>query len=504
MLWIAIHLPQLSLEAFCATLAPDQAQDPVRPVALVAEHRISAVNAAASEAGVRPGHKRATALALAADLTLGQADARRDAQALQAVAQAALAFTPSVACEGHDTVLLEVQGSLRVFGGQATLLQRLRQALAPLGHQPRLASAPTALGAALLARWREGFEAGPHSRDLQALQARLDEAPVWMLAAGREHWETLQGMGLQRLADLRRLPREGLSRRFGQSLLDDLDRARGTRADPRCWLAPPSEFESRLELFTRADSTEQVLHAAEMLLAQLLAWAAALQAQVQAFTLVMQHEARHRGDDGATPAATELRIELAVPGAERKHLQLLLRERLARITLAAPTLELRLRCSEWQRGEAPNGELFPTRQSQSQGLARLLERLRARLGPQQVCALQALADHRPEHASRLVDVREPAPAPKADLAALPQRPLWLLPQPQALPERGDTPFFAGQPLQLLSGPERIESGWWDGQLVARDYFIARDGDGALVWVFRSRLAQADTAEPGWFLHGSFA
>lgn len=498
MLWLAVHLPQLSLEAFCATLPTGHAE---RPVALVAEHRIDAVNAAAAHAGVRPGHKRATALALAADLTLGQADARRDDQALLAVAQAVLRFTPSVTLEGRDTVLLEVQASLRVFGGLAALLQRLQDTLAPLAHRLRIASAPTALGAALLARWRDGFEQGPHSRQLSALQAVLDPAPVWLLALGREHWETLQGMGLQRLADLQRLPREGLARRFGQALLDELDRACGRQADPRRWLLPPSRFESRLELFTRADSSEQVLHAAAVLLARLVTWAAAQQALVQAFTLAMQHEPRHRDEH---PESTELRIELAAPSADPAHLQLLLRERLARTTLMAPTLELRLRCSEWQRGEAPTGELFPTRQSQQQGLTRLLERLRARLGGEQVCALQALADHRPEAASRLVDAQLPAPTAEIEGIGLPQRPLWLLASPRPLTGRGALPSLDGRPLQLLVGPERIESGWWDGALATRDYFIARAHDGALVWVFRTRLPQPDDDGSGWFLHGSFA
>lgn len=498
MLWLAVHLPQLSLEAFCATLPTTSAAG---PAALVAEHRISVVNAAAAACGVRPGHKRATALALAAELTLGQADPRRDAQALLAVAQAALAFTPSVTFEGDATVLLEVQASLRVFGGLAALLQRLEETLAPLGHHPRIASAPTALGAALLARWRESLELGPHSHQLEALQALLDQIPVWMLAPGREHRETLQDMGLHRLCDLRRLPREGLARRFGQALLDDLDRARGARADPRRWLVLPPQFESRLELFTRADSCEQVLHAAALLLARLVAWAGAQQARVQAFTLVMQHEPRHRDQH---PDATELRIELATPSADPAHLQLLLRERLARTLLAAPTLELRLRCSEWLRGEAATGELFPTRQSQQEGLTRLLERLRARLGGEQVCALQALADHRPESASRLVDARLSTPAAKAQSIGLPQRPLWLLAQPQPLSARGALPVLEGQTLQLLAGPERIESGWWDGALATRDYFIAQARDGALVWVFRARLPQPDDDSSGWFLHGCFA
>lgn len=520
MLWLALFPPLLSLEAYAATLAPAQRE---KPVALLADHRIAAANAAARQAGVQPGLKRATALALAPELLLGQADARRDVQALQALAHVALAFTPSVTLEGRpglpDTVLLEVQASLRYFGGAPALLAKLRAALQPLGHQLQIASAPTALGAALLARWRDDLAWGPQATRLPALQALLDSAPVWLLGPGREHWEALQGMGLQVLADLRQLPRAGLARRFGEALLDDLDRALGTQPDPRTWLTLPERFDSRLELQARADHAEQVLHGAAVLLARLVAWAMAQQARVAAFTLRMHHEARHRHDAQA-PRATELHIELAEPAVDAEHLQLLLRERLAHCQLLAPTLELQLQCDELRRSPAPNGELFPTRQGEREGLLRLLERLRARLGDEQVQQLQPQPDHRPEWGSRSVaalprkavaaSARRPeartsvpvtVPVPTQPSALPLTRPVWLLPDPLPLAERAEQPMLDGQPLQLLSGPERIETGWWDGALAARDYFIAQAADGSLVWIYRARLGGEGLAN--WFLQGRF-
>ena len=104
MLWLALHLPLLPLEAFSATLS---VSDAARPVALLAEHRVAQVNTAAAERGLRPGIKRATALTLAADLLLAEAHPGREAAALQAVAHAALAFTPAVCLHGPQTVLLD-------------------------------------------------------------------------------------------------------------------------------------------------------------------------------------------------------------------------------------------------------------------------------------------------------------------------------------------------------------------------------------------------------------
>jgi len=130
--------------------------------------------------------------------------------------------------------------------------------------------------------------------------------------------------------------------------------------------------------------------------------------------------------------------------------------------------------------------------------------------------LVAVADHRPERASRRVPAREAARAdpgsgppgpnsrPAGAVAALPlHRPAWLLPESLPLAEHGALPLLEGCPLQLLSGPERIETGWWDGDPFARDYYIAQAGDGSLVWVWCSRLPEAPGAAR-WHLQGRFA
>jgi protein ImuB len=509
MLWIALHPPSLSLEAFAATLG---AARHALPLALLQGHHVQAANRVAQQLGIQPGLKRATALALAPQLLFGQADAARDAQALRALAHASLAFTPAVTLDTSAAlpcVLLEVQGSQRYFGGMAALQHKLRAALAPLGFTCRLAAAPTALGAALLARWREGFELGAQGSELHALRERLDDVPLWLLGPGREHWDALQGMGLRTLGELRRLPRSGVARRFGEALLVELDRARGEAPDPRDWITAAPRFAERLELFERADSTAPLLHAAAVLLARLVAWAQAQHARIGGFTLAMRHEPRHRADT-PIPAYTELPVALAEASNDAAHLQVLLRERLARLSLPAPTLELCLRCSQLVHRAAPNAELFPTPASAQEGLLQLIERLQARLGSEQVCRLQRVEDHRPERATARLPVRLSAGSARAlPAAAAPMhgptltRPVWLLPRPQALPERQSRPLFDGRPLQLLAGPQRIESGWWDGQPAARDYFIAQAHDSALVWVYRVRLPLAQPAGEGWFLHGRF-
>jgi protein ImuB len=509
MLWVALHLPLLSLEAFAAALPHEQAQ---QPLALVEAQQIASANPAAQVLGVQPGQQRATALALAPQILLGQADAARDAQALAAVSHVALAFTPAVSLQDRgerdaDTVLLEVQSCLRYFGGLARLLQRLRQALVPLGHRMRIVSAPTPLGAALLARVHRRLDCA----DPAALRSALDAAPAWLLDAGQAHGPALEGMGLYTLAELRRLPRAGVARRFGPGLLAQLDAAYGERPDPRQALVLPAQFEARLELFARADTSEQVLHGAGVLLGRFVAWLAAQHAMARSLTLVMEHEPRWRSD-AQVPPHTALSLALAEPSRDAVHLRTLLRERLASLQLPAPTLELRLHSGEIVQKAPPNAELFPTPASEREGLIRLIERLQARLGAPQVQRHASVHDHRPECASDTVPADPAAaglrPAARSDPPpqALPlvRQPVWLLSPAEPLAERDLRPWLDGRPLQLLSGPERIESGWWDQALVERDYFVAQAADQALVWIYRARLPPGEgTQGSAWFLQGRF-
>lgn len=100
--------------------------------------------------------------------------------------------------------------------------------------------------------------------------------------------------------------------------------------------------------------------------------------------------------------------------------------------------------------------------------------------------------------------------PEAFHGEVGERPVWLLPVPEPLAEKGAGPLLEHRPLKLLAGPERIEAGWWDDALAERDYFIAQAPEGALVWIYRERWPLSTRASGGnaatvggWFLHGRF-
>jgi protein ImuB len=165
----------------------------------------------------------------------------------------------------------------------------------------------------------------------------------------------------------------------------------------------------------------------------------------------------------------------------------LFRERLQRVELPEATEALTLRAADWVPLAARVSDLFAAKSGAGISPEELIEILQARLGHAAVRGIAGVAEHRPEYAWRYRDVLE-----RVETVYFKQRPLWLLPEPVPLGERGGALVFEAE-------RERIEGGWWDERAIARDYFIVRAADGAALWVFREL-----TGARRWMLHGVFA
>jgi protein ImuB len=237
---------------------------------------------------------------------------------------------------------------------------------------------------------------------------------------------------------------------------------------------------------------EALLTTLEPLLAELAAFLKARQCGITRLECRLQH--RHA-------PVTRCVLRLAAPAANSEHFAKLLGERLAALVLPEPVRAIELRSggivsraptanSLWQPGEHGSGPCAESPQ--------LIEHLRARLGHEAVYGLQMLASHRPETAWATTDLAAPkVTAPLTAPWAAFRRPVWLLPAPQRLREREGLPLRRGA-LRLVSGAERVETGWWDGGDLARDYYTAVDVHGVRLWVFRERAAPHR-----WFLQGVF-
>jgi protein ImuB len=309
-------------------------------------------------------------------------------------------------------------------------------------------------------------------------------------------------MGVRTIGQALRLPRAGFARRFGTEQLATLDRLTGRSADLRDRFHARERFRRRRELTYELENHDALLASLAPLFTDLGKFLEARQCAVMELECLLQH--RH-----APPTSCMLR--LAAPAADIRRLTELLGERLSALTLPESVRTCELRSGSlvprvlssnhlWQPGEHGGGA--------GAEASELIERLRARLGPEAVYGLQVLPAHRPEKAwgateppgvaGRKSAYRGRA---RASHAAAPwlafRRPTWLLPAPQLLSEREGMPRRRG-PLRFLSEPERIESGWWDGREIARDYYTAVDIHGVRLWVFRERVAPHR-----WFLHGVF-
>ena len=403
-------------------------------------------------------------------------------------------FTPRVSLVPPDGLLLELAGSLHLFGGLAGLRRELAGECQPLQVRPVLAFAPTPLAALTAARAGQPLMI----LDPAQLTGQLAPLPLSALRWPEETRARLARAGVRTIGAVLRLPRAGFARRFGVAQLALLDALTGRTRDVRADFHAPVRFRRRHELDYELSDHGRLLAALAPMFEELGTFLIAHQRGV------VELECRfiHRN---APP--THCALSLAAPCAHGQQLGALFGERLNSVPLPEPVRALELRADEllpqrsscralWQPGER-GGEA----REESEGL---IDRLRARLGREAVHGLAQRPEHRPENA--WIATRPPAAAQRRVLAnraadgvdeTLPTRPLWLLPAPQLLVAHKGLPHRHG-PLRLLSEPERIETGWWDGGEVARDYYTAIDRHGVRLWVFRER------EQPhGWFLHGVF-
>ena len=407
----------------------------------------------------------------------------------------ALQFTPKVA-RVADVLLLELSASERLWGGRLALLRHIHAADKPVAgvRFARGASSLIAL-AQLQLLLSQSLPNRARSR------TAADDLPLASLAAARPHLATLQRLGCTRWGQLRALPRGGVARRFGADLLDALDRAYGQLPDSYPWLLLPEQFDATLELGSQVEAAPALLFAARRLFNQLQLWLQARHAGVLALLLGWTMDERRN-----TASHGELVLRTAEPSADMAHLQRLLAEQLARITLPAPVLYLHLRSLETEKLRGESASLLPLEQVSGDSLLQMQERLCARLGVGQVLQVQALAEHRPERMQLWQTLAEETRQGK--FAQSDQRvlyPSWLLARPLRLAVRDQCPQYSG-PLTLLAGPQRLEAAWWDGADCAlRDYFLARSEQFGLLWIYRERLStELSGSESSWYLHGLFA
>lgn len=417
-------------------------------------------------------------------------------------------FSPRIGwCDRSSCVCLDVTSTSRWFGGESRLLVRVREWCEERRLAGRAAIADT-LGAAW-AVVHFGIDcAGTFATQVVPIDqatAALADLPIEGLRLTRDTEQVLHELGVDIIDRLLALPRDEIAERFEPDLLLRIDQAVGAVPEP--YAAYRREPEVKIEQsweFGISDA-ESVIYAWERLLPRLLP----------------QLSERGRGVArllaeliGESGAVCRLVVGLLRPTLDRRHLLGLLRLRLESVRLCEPVTGTRLAVLEDASLAVQQQVLFRELSPpvESAEWASLVERLAGRLGPDHVVRIRSHPDHEPERAWKAAPwIRRTPRRPRGRETAtltqpLPPRPTWLLPQPRVIQVLAIAP--QGHPQRFYDrnhesrvtqswGPERIETGWWRGPSLRRDYYRVATDTGAQAWLYRELRTRR------WYLHGWF-
>jgi len=481
-LWLAVVFPKLLLEVF-AHAPPDEAAIVIQEIK--GQPLVYAATAAAEHCGINTGMALGAAYALCPHIKVYHYDAYTENCRLEQLALWAVQFTPKLSVQPPNALLLEVRGSLKFFGGLKKLLATISDGLSEhWQHHHTLAVSPTPAASLLLAN--SGNTTVVSSKE--KLRSALGALPIRLLPLNEKQLKQLYNTGVRVLRDLWRLPKEGLARRFGAELVRYLDTTLGYFPDVRQELKVPESFTASRQWPFEVSDMALLMIIAKELLDEMVQFLQSRDACISQCEFIYRH---------SQVSPLSVNIGVRQPTRDPERLQQLLQEHLEHIALSAPVIGMQLTAAELQPYAAHSEALllFPDQPKQQSTLSvdTLLERLQARLGREVIQSVCANADHRPEYAHRFANK-----AKNQGTQLVHYRPLWLLPTPQPLKKHRGKLWHQG-PLSIQQGPERIEGGWWSGDDVRRDYYIAVDSKGSQLWIFKDLKSQDQ-----WFLQGLFA
>jgi protein ImuB len=474
MLWATLHFPRLAIDALLRTHS-----DASRPIALItgpANQRILLdVNDAAFAYGLRAGQNLNTAWTLLSDFTALPHSPKTDQQLQQLLLQWAYQYSAMVYADTPENITLEIQASLALFGPLPQFIARLQDELTALNVRAQIAVAPSAAAAIVLAKNNQSRQAVMVTQ-WPALTIALKPIALAHAALNPSQQHMLAAMGIRNIGSLLSLPRDGLTRRLGVETLCYLDQLCGRAPEVHNYFVPPDSFSQRIEFHFELQHVQALLFPLRRMLGDLSVFLRSRHLGVQQFVLHLAHQS---GQSSVT---------VGLLNAENDAAKLfdLIKLKLDDLQLPAPVRALVVSADQLIEFDPSTKDLFNARAS-ALSFESLRERIRIKLGHESIYQLQICADPRPEYSQKAVAQRKPA----IDVNPAYKRPSWLL--PRAIPLRDVR-------VEILSGPERIESGWWDGADVQRDYYIVRTSSGQTAWAFRPTGDLSST----WMLQGWFS
>ncbi len=479
MWWLYLHFPSLQLDGIqqsSVTLEKAEKQAQGKAVIVIDRqlNEVRQLNDIARALGVTPGMGLATAIALSGELVIVEYNPKIEQTRLHELAQWLYQKVADIALFEPDGLALEVSSMLSLYDDVQSYWQAIQNILQHQQVSYQRAVANTPLAARLLAKDSHK----PLNNDSHLIERQLGRLSVQQLELAQVHVEQLQRVGIHQLKHLLPIAGKELGRRFGLEVLNHLGRIKGDIRQPLTFFEPPLHFRKNLELFHEIGISQVLLFPLKRMIQEMETFLNGRELVVTSITITLLYR------DGEP---TSLTIGSASGEYKADKWMTLVTLNIERTRLNAAVVGITLTSGELIEKNATVDDMFCGAKG-NMTPAQLISLLQARVGKERIVGIQLHQDHRPEHAfSYKKPLKQASTLPGAFPSILPKiRPLILLPEPQPLTEQ----------YTVLEGPERVRSAWWGKQEIYRDYFIARDNQGAVCWLFTE-------PQGTWFLHGYF-
>ena len=457
---------------------------------------VSAVNENARKNGITIGMALADARAIHPDLEVLDDKPELTEKLLRKIAEWCIRFTPVVAVDPPDGVLLEVTGCTHLWGGDISYLTEIVSRLYSRGYEVRGAMADTPAVAWGVARYGGENTIVKPGENLDALVLLPPEA----LRLDPDSIARLHKLGLHQIQQFINIPRSSLRKRFGVQMLSQIDKALGYEMDSIQPIIPAEPFQERLPCLEPIATANGI----EIALKQLLEYLCLrlLKEQKGLRSAIFKG---YRVDG----KVEEISIGTNRPSYNATHLFKLFESKLSSIEpalgielfiLEAPKVEDHVAQQEqmWQ----DDGGLTDIR------LAELMDRLATKVGEHSIHRYVPDEHYWPERSIKLAGLNESLGSYwRTDKL----RPIQILAEPEEIEVTAPIPDYppmlfrykgAIHKIVRADGPERIEQEWWLRQGQHRDYYRVEDEAGRRYWVFRSGHYHDKNYQ--WYIHGFFS
>ena len=469
-LWLYLHFPRLLLDNIQCL----QPQIQPLPVALVyQEHQkewLLQCNETALSQGLEVGHSAVLAHTLVNDVVLMPYSEEKESRVLTRLAERLYLSVDKQVLFKPQGIAIELDSLLKLYQGTQPLIDHLKEELDTLGVSYQMSLGFSARSAQCLAC--AGIE--QLSTDRCVIEYELGHLPIKQLLLSSQIEKRLLSTGIHQLKQLWSLSAADIGKRFGAGMVDDIQRLKGNEPQAFDFFRPRDAFITQLDLVTEIQHWQGMLFPLKRLLQELEQFLYQRQKVIRQLTIELQHR---------DIEPTSVPLKLASDSWRESEFLNLLQLQMNRYPLTAPVIAIEMRALELFELTRDSGSLLTKGVAHQQTVTELVSRLQARLGEKAVYSPQLSSDPRPlineQRAAQMTTLTVQRHAPR--------RPLWLLTEPE---------LVQIEHWQLLEGPERIQSGWWSTSEVCRDYWLAKDEQQRLGWLFFEKSH--------WFLQGWFS